>query len=226
MPGLGDLGALARYFRVLSNEKRLQTLRLLTEPRTIETVALNLGVTRQSARAHLRLLEDEGLVVRRRARPGAGAMSEYSLVLPRLFTIQEAFAQLGRLEPVLEDAADFRTMLDPPEGRSVVAAPEPVAKLEIVYGMRIGQAVRLEGGGPWLVGRDPVADLCLDYDPYVSTRHAEIFHGDEGYWLRDLYSANETAVDGRPLPPGEAIPLAPASIISVGHTRLVFRTPP
>ena len=47
------------------------------------------------------------------------------------------------------------------------------------------------------IGRDPTNDLVLD-SPIVSRRHAELEVRADGVWLRDIQSANGTAVNGRP----------------------------
>lgn len=50
--------------------------------------------------------------------------------------------------------------------------------------------------GETIVGRDPGADLWIDYDT-VSRRHARLTAADEGVSLEDLDSKNGTHVDGR-----------------------------
>ena len=45
------------------------------------------------------------------------------------------------------------------------------------------------------IGRDPGCDLVIDH-PSVSRNHAELYHQDERWWLRDLGSKNGSFVDG------------------------------
>jgi ABC-type multidrug transport system ATPase subunit/pSer/pThr/pTyr-binding forkhead associated (FHA) protein len=76
------------------------------------------------------------------------------------------------------------------------------------------------------IGRDPGNDLVLD-SPIVSRRHAELELRDDAVWLRDLGSANGTAVNGRPIAEHA---LRDGDIIRIGDTQgnsvgLVFRRP-
>ena len=76
------------------------------------------------------------------------------------------------------------------------------------------------------IGRDPTNDLVLD-SPIVSRRHAELELRDAAVWLRDLGSANGTAVNGRliteqALGDGDIVRIGDAQGNSVG---LVFHRP-
>ena len=76
------------------------------------------------------------------------------------------------------------------------------------------------------IGRDPGNDLVLD-SPIVSRRHAELELRDDAVWLRDLGSANGTAVNGQPI---TEQPLRDGDIIRIGDQQgnnvgLVFRRP-
>ena len=76
------------------------------------------------------------------------------------------------------------------------------------------------------IGRDPGNDLVLD-SPIVSRRHAELTVRDDAVWLRDLGSANGTAVNGQlvsewALNDGDIIRIGDEQGNSVG---LVFRRP-
>ena len=45
------------------------------------------------------------------------------------------------------------------------------------------------------IGRDPGCDVVIDH-PSVSRAHAELYHRDDRWWLRDLGSKNGSFVDG------------------------------
>lgn len=78
-----------------------------------------------------------------------------------------------------------------------------------------------------LVGRAPEADLRLDA-LRVSTRHAELYHQEGGWLLRDLGSRNGTTVDGVAVAPGVPVPLSAGSRIAFAGNvwRLVSAGPP
>lgn len=221
-----DLASMAQNLKILGNQRRLQLLQYLVTPHYIQEIASELGIARQSAQAHVDKLVDIGVLERRRGQRETGSVTDYVVAPQRLFAIQESFGRLGHLEPVLEEPTDKRAVtehLDPPEQ---AGDDPPVSRLLIVHGQRIGQATALAGQGPWLLGRDPAADLCLDYDPYVSTRHAEVRRRDDGtFEVADLYSRNGTTVDFAMVERGQARPLEPGAVIGLGRTLVVLRTP-
>ena len=76
------------------------------------------------------------------------------------------------------------------------------------------------------IGRDPGNDLALD-NPIVSRRHAVLEVRADAVWLRDIQSANGTAVNGRPITEQA---LRDGDIIRIGDEQgnnvgLVFRHP-
>ncbi len=73
-----------------------------------------------------------------------------------------------------------------------------------------------------LVGRATEADLRLDA-PRISTRHAELSHRAEGWFIRDLGSRNGTWVDGVQLPPGGEAPLRVGSRIELAGPGCAWR---
>lgn len=220
----GDLESLADPLKVLGNEKRLHLLEFLTEPHYIREIASELGITRQSAQAHVDKLEELGVLERRRGRREGGPVTEFVVVPQRLFALQERFARLGRLEPDVEDP-DVRAVTEP-LGEEVADDEEPMAaRLAIVHGFGRGRRIPLEGAGPWLIGREATAQVCLDFDPFVSSRHAEIRRDGGDFELADLYSRNGTRLDWSGLDRGGSQPLANGAIVGVGRSLLVFRTP-
>jgi pSer/pThr/pTyr-binding forkhead associated (FHA) protein len=77
------------------------------------------------------------------------------------------------------------------------------------------------------VGRDPHALVCLDYDPFVSTRHAELRRASGGgFELADLHSSNGTYLDWKRLERGVVRPLANGGLVRCGKTLLLFRKGP
>lgn len=223
---LGDeVAGLAEPLSVLGNDKRLHLLGYLTTPHYIREIASELGITRQSAQAHVDKLEEIGVVERRRGRREHGPVTEYVVVPSRLFALQERFGRLGRLEPDT-DEAEVRAVTEAMEDPSPAGEAPAASRLVIVHGFRQGQVLPLTGQGPWMVGRDPSAHVCLDFDPFVSTRHAELRRASEGgFVLADLYSRNGTRLDGNRLDRGGEVALEPGAILGIGRTLLVFREP-
>jgi DNA-binding transcriptional ArsR family regulator len=214
---------LAQALKALAHPKRLRLLRFLVEPHSLERIANELGVARQSAQEHVDQLLAIGAIEARRGRGDHGPVTEYVVVLPRLFDLHEQLGQrLGVLSAEFgEDVqATFRTQ---PLAPIPVRAPPASARLVVVYGMRVGRTVPLQGQGPWLVGRDPHAALCIDYDPYVSSRHCEVRRGARGFELQDALSSNGTQLDWVTLPRGGAVPLENGQLIRVGKSLVLVR---
>jgi DNA-binding transcriptional ArsR family regulator len=220
-----DEEALAAYLKALGSAKRLRLLRYLTTPHYIEEIGSELKMARQTAQEHVQTLLDIGVVQRVRGRRESGPVTEYVVVPQRLFRIHDEFGRLAGLEPELEPSAEMR----PPTAPLLTGAPTPkerdLPRLTIVHGMRIGQTTTLSGGGPWLLGREPTATVCLDYDPFVSARHAEVRRTTGGFEVADLYSSNGTFVEWTRLTRGAAQPLDNGGVVRVGKTLLLFRKP-
>ncbi len=221
-----ELDSISRELRALANAKRLGLLRFLEEPQHIEDIASELGLARQTAQRHVDQLVDIGAVTRVQVRRGTGAANHFVVVPQQLFLIHEKLGKLCGAEPRLRDEPMVRPVTTPmltglEDQKEARVAPT----LTIVHGLRVGHLAPLLGEGPWLVGRDPNAGLCLDYDPFVSTRHAEVRRTDTGFELADLYSSNGTVLDWQTLPRGGRAPLHTGAILRVGRTILVFRLP-
>ncbi|MGQ0535781.1 MAG: FHA domain-containing protein [Methanobacteriota archaeon] len=221
-PG-GNVEALATYLKVLGNPKRLHLLRFLVKPHYIEEIASELGTARQTAQEHVQQLLEIGVVQRVRGRSDHGPVTDFVVVPQRLFSITEEFAKLGVLEPELEESLPMRPPTQPMKTGAPLAKDEDLPRLTIVHGMRIGQTATLSGGGPWLLGRDPAATVCLDYDPFVSSRHAEVRRASGGFEVADLYSSNGTFVDWKRLPRGATQRIENGMVVRVGKTILLFR---
>jgi hypothetical protein len=89
--------------------------------------------------------------------------------------------------------------------------PDPVLR---------GRALSLEDA-LLSIGRDPANRIPLD-DGSASRRHAEILRAPEGWWIRDLGSANGTLVNDLPV---EKAWLKHGDHIRIGDTVLVFEEP-
>ena len=55
---------------------------------------------------------------------------------------------------------------------------------------------RLRAGGAYNIGRDPTADIVVT-DPRVSSLHAVLERGSNGWEIEDAHSLNGTFFDGR-----------------------------
>lgn len=226
---LGDeLEGLAHNLKVLGNAKRLKLLHFLVHAHYIEEIASQLKMARQTAQEHVDRLLDIGVVQRIRGRREHGPVTDYVVVPQRIFAIHEQLGKMGGLEPELDDydETSLRQLTTPLHtGLSLDNKTDLAPTLTIVHGMRIGQSTPLLGAGPWLIGREPTATICLDYDPFVSTRHTELRRGDFGFEVADLYSSNGTHVDWKPLKRGESQPVKNGAILRIGKSILIFRTP-
>ena len=222
-----SLEPLAAYLKVLGNPKRLRLLQFLVKPHYIEEIASELKMARQTAQEHVQMLLDIGVIQRVRGRRETGPVTEYVVVPQRLFAIHEEFGTLGVLQPELEEEqVTMRHLTQPLAPGAAAPKEQDLPRLTIVHGMRIGQTTPLVGNGPWLVGRDPAATVCLDYDPFVSTRHAEIRRASGGgFEVADLYSSNGTFLDWKRVARGTAQKLDNGGALRIGKSILLFRKP-
>ncbi len=221
-----DLDALAHRLRPLGNASRLRLLDILTQPLYVEEVAAKLGMSRPGARKHLDALVEIGVLAKRVGRRDTGPVVEYLLDRAGLFQIQVQFSEVGARKTPPSNSQTTRTLLADKPSRAeggVSNTPEP--GLTVVRGLDEGRVFSLghSDGTVWRMGRGPEADIQLDYDPFVSTRHAEITVQDRGLALTDLYSKNGTYVNWRRMRPAVEVPLAQGDIIAVGKTRFVLQ---
>ncbi len=82
-----------------------------------------------------------------------------------------------------------------------------------------GDVYPLEAGARYSVGRAPTNRIVLR-DDLCSREHAEIFHLDSEWYIRDLGSLNGTLLNGEPIR-SERV-LRPLDELRLGRTRLVF----
>jgi hypothetical protein len=73
-----------------------------------------------------------------------------------------------------------------------------------------------------LVGRSPRAALQLD-SAFISSQHASIRWLGDGWELKDLGSRNGTAVDGVPVPAGQAVRLRAGMTVSFGRAEQTWK---
>jgi DNA-binding transcriptional ArsR family regulator len=217
-----DFAALARDLAPLSYEKRLELLHFLIRPHYLEEIASHLKMARQAAQKHIDQLLEVGVIKKQPGRRDSGPVVEYVVVPQRLFALGEEFAKLGVLKPLAADEALSRTQV---VTRSpAVGHAQPGPALVAVHGMKAGTVFRLAPGtGPWTVGRDADRTVCLDYDPFVSNRHAEVALRNAQFVLVDTFSTNGTFLNWERLPRGGEAALQPGDVVGVGKSLLVFR---
>lgn len=225
-PGADEEEALAASLKAFSHPKRLRILRFATVPVSLEEIASDLKVARQSAQEHLDQLLALRLVEPIRGRGEHGPVTRYVVAIARVFDVYDRLgARLGLLAADIEQDVLLHLPTSPLAARAGAGSATAAPRLTIVHGMRVGQTVPLVGPGPWLIGRDPASALCLDYDPYVSHRHAEVRRGAKGFELADALSSNGVFVDWTCVPRGGVAALANGAILRAGKTLLVFRMP-
>ncbi|MGB0651981.1 MAG: FHA domain-containing protein [Thermoplasmatota archaeon] len=223
---------LASALKVLGSPTRLQVLAALKLPRPLR----ELRVTPQDDRAgsspdrpialtavqkHIRLLEKHGLV-RGDDEPRG---RRYVVDRPRLYALAEAVSQLAALSGDHRLAGDRTIALDAASAPEAPAGP----RLTLVRGAYEGRSYALEeassrdGGDTWELGRAPDVAVSLDYDPYVSRRHAVIERTGTAYAVRDLQtSRNGTQVNWSWLEGPAPHALRPGDVLGVGRSFLVF----
>lgn len=212
---------LAAWLAALANPRRVRLLHFLAAPHSIEEMAAELGIARQNAQAHLQQLQRVGVVHRL---DGRGPAARFVVEPSRLFAIQEAMTSLGSLEPQLALGGMPPTLAAAAE--SAQRGERELPRLVLVRGVRVGRTVTMAGPGPWLIGRAHDAAVCLDYDPFVSARHAEVRRAAGGrFEVADLYSRNGTYREWERLPRGGAMPLSNGDVVRAGKTLLLFRQP-
>ena len=218
--------ALASALKALAHPKRLRILRFATTAASLEEIANDLKVARQSAQEHVDQLLALRLLEPIRGRGDHGPVTRYVVVVARVFDVYDRLGtRLGLLAADLEQDVRLHLPTSPLASRVGAGGAPTAPQLTIVHGMRVGQTIPLTGAGPWLLGRDAAATICLDYDGYVSHRHAEVRRGSRGFELADALSSNGVFVDWARVPRGGVAPLSNGSIVRAGKTLLVFRMP-
>ena len=96
---------------------------------------------------------------------------------------------------------------------------ETTAYLVIREGSKWTDVFRLVPGESVTIGRAPTNKIVVK-DERASRNHAEVFHSQGGWILRDLDSRNGTVVDGQRLT-GD-YPLEPGDIVRIGNSHLAY----
>lgn len=238
-----DTERLSVVLSALGNKQRLDILRQLTTPRHVgEIEALReessngevreVPLTRQAILSHIEKLEDVGLVDTRVAQGKGSHTKEYLLREDRLFMVLEEVRTLGNLamEAVTEQVPD-RTLVR----RTEIEQPEredALAHLILIRGIREGRVFPLhskDDPAQWWIGRehkvgDELVDVPLEYDLFISRKHAVLKHEDKRFVLRDAESLNGTTVNwSQQLRGGEEVELEHGDVIGVGRSLLLFR---
>jgi len=228
---------LVSALRVLAYANRVELIEILRAPHTLDEIRLAPGdfrtgsrpgrpLARQSVREHLDKLVDAGIVrARATRRDGRRSSTEYLLDQSRLFAVSEELRRLAAEGPLERpDVGETEAAVASPQARWP-AGP----KLVIVHGVAEGRAFPLASrkGGKiqaWIIGRSQDLDVGLDYDPFVSRRHAEIQRSGPNFTLRDLGNArNGTYLNWSMLPPRGEHVLRPGDVVGAGQTLLLFR---
>jgi len=104
--------------------------------------------------------------------------------------------------------------------RLPVGAESVVAWLVVASGTHRGRDFRLPGGMA-RIGIDPDCDIRLDFDTFVSGRHAEISFANGQYQIRDLDSTNGCFVNDARI---SAVVLNDSDRLRLGETTFVFKS--
>ena len=96
-----------------------------------------------------------------------------------------------------------------------------VPYIRIVDGAGIEESLKLEGNNRWLAGREEGCDILLN-DRKASRRQFEILSTPQGYFVRDLGSANGTLLNGMPMAPDELKPIRSGDVIQARSTTVHF----
>lgn len=229
----GDLSRLGKYLQVLAVPNRLDLLRKLQVPKTVNEIRLTSSrrrkdgspdrpISRQAIQQHLAALGNLGLVEVRGAEREGRTVSEYVVSHARLFVIVDELARIGAIRPVrgghsqtvgpmtMRAGADVGL----PTGPGLVAANGPLS----------GTFFRFEGAGPWIVGRASSAHVSLPYDPFISRENTRIVRRGDGFRIEALAAAsNGTRLNWRALPAGESAPVVAGDALGVGRSLLFAR---
>lgn len=110
---------------------------------------------------------------------------------------------------------ESQSSLESPE--RAVREGETLLRLEVLMGPMDG-FTHFSTKGEVVLGRGPSADMVLELDSRVSSRHARVFLDKGLIWLEDLGSTNGTFLGTEEL--AGKIPLAPGVQFTVGRTLL------
>jgi hypothetical protein len=111
---------------------------------------------------------------------------------------------------------------DPRDTSDLIKLVSSEARILVASGPRRGAERTVQKG--LLLGRDPAADFVIE-DDGASRRHAMIEKREDGFYLRDLGSANGTHYKGELLH-GRVVCLKDGDRFQIGDTEFVFHAKP
>lgn len=227
------LDALANILQVLASPSRLALLQQLQNPRTVSDLVIppsredaglqkDRGLSRQSLERHLDILSQAGLVAWREGEGRGRPAKEYVLNHARLFAAVEELRALTRLRATTsqpESTMSLQGADTPPPDPDSVSGP----RLILLRGVPEGRLVKVPNTGETILGRGQEAQVRLEHDPFISSKHALLRAGPEGVTISDSGSSrNGTLVNGRTLGAEESHTLRRGNVIQVGRSLLLY----
>ena len=239
-----DTTRLSLVVSALANKQRLDILRQLVQPKNVSEIkvfreeadpkggaARMVPLTRQAILSHIEKLEEVNLVGTRVAQKEGAHTKEYFLREDHLFMVLEEIRALGNLAMTAPtEGLPDRTLVRKAEPAKT-EGPDALAHLVLIRGIREGRVFPLHSKDPsqWWVGRerkvgDEEVDVPLEYDLFISRKHAVVKYDDKRWTLRDAESLNGTTVNwSKLLRGGEEVELKNGDVIGVGRSLLLFR---
>jgi DNA-binding transcriptional ArsR family regulator len=246
--GKVDTERLSVVLSALGNRQRLDILRQLTTPKNVSEIEAHreetakdaeggtreVPLTRQAILSHIDKLEEVDLVETRVAQGEGSHTKEYYAREDHLFMVLEEVRTLGNL--AMESAAGGvpdRTLVQESEPQTP-ETEDALAQLVLIRGIREGRVFPLHSKAEpmeWLIGRErevggEEVDVPLEYDLFISRKHAVLTRESGTFRLRDAESLNGTSVNwDRELRGGDEVELTHGDVIGVGRSLLLFRNP-
>jgi pSer/pThr/pTyr-binding forkhead associated (FHA) protein len=111
-------------------------------------------------------------------------------------------------------------VLSAAEAAELRAAALPIGtRLTVRRSPALAEGTGLDVQGTMRIGRGAEADVKLDADTTVSSRHATVTRRSDGLWVEDAGSTNGTFVNGARVTSARL--LQPGDVLRIGHTDLV-----
>jgi DNA-binding transcriptional ArsR family regulator len=227
-----DYLRLADALEALAYPARLELLDKLRAPQALSDIRLAprrfqdgakpAASSRQNVWWHLTKLEEADLVRAEAGESEGRAVQRYGVNAARLYAVTEELRSIVVLHAG-RPAGDATGTLGAPSPGAAPAGP----RLVLVHGVYEGKSFNLEPARKperrWSIGRSRKADVCLDYDPFVSQENATVTEQGGRYTITDIAgSKNGTTVNWARLPRGGSHVLRPADVIGLGRSLLCF----